>query len=434
MPNREGGYGGYKQDPRSRTGRKVHSPGTGGVRRMGQDPRDAAPRADGYYRAPYTPRQGGNDARPAQYDPGGLEEDWVRAEEYRSPYTQEQPPRTPYRATQRRGDPARQQAIRRRRRAQRRLLALGTVVGILVVSGIVTLVLPESVTTPPSQIASPETALANRLVAPLPYGGGDGSTTAAQAVNWGTIGPVRQTDSYTYTALPAAPDSVPEFGRVTTAWFSDAAFLGDSLTVGYADYDIDLDGARILAYEGASPNNFVNRTTMKNANDEDEIPFDVLAADPPAKLYVLVGTNALASGTADDSFLNYYGRMLDDLKSLLPNTKIFVQSVLPVRPEVLETSPGMATDHLNTINAAIREMCAEKGCYYLDLASAFTDGDGNLMEEYAQPDGIHLTVSGYNNWVTYLCTHVPYDKDNPYQAGSTYYLDDSIKQLLNDLP
>lgn len=111
-----------------------------------------------------------------------------------------------------------------------------------------------------------------------------------------------------------------------------------------------------------------------------------------------------------------------------------MQSILPVRPEVLESSPGMATDHLNTINAAIRDMCAEKGCYYLDLASAFTDSDGALMAEYAQPDGIHLTVSGYTNWVSYLCTHVPYDKDNPYQAGSDYYLDDSIKQLLTDLP
>ena len=57
--------------------------------------------------------------------------------------------------------------------------------------------------------------------------------------------------------------------------------------------------ALVCAYEGASPNDIVNRTTMKNANDEEEIPLDILAADPPAKLYLLVGTNALASGTKD---------------------------------------------------------------------------------------------------------------------------------------
>ncbi len=43
-------------------------------------------------------------------------------------------------------------------------------------------------------------------------------------------------------------------------------------------------------------------------------------------------------------------------------------------------------------------------------------------------------MSGYNAWVDYLCTHVPYDKDNPYQIGSDYYLTDSMKTLLSDLP
>ena len=43
-------------------------------------------------------------------------------------------------------------------------------------------------------------------------------------------------------------------------------------------------------------------------------------------------------------------------------------------------------------------------------------------------------MSGYNAWVDYLCTHLPYDKDNPYQIGSDYYLTDSMKTLLSDLP
>ncbi len=41
--------------------------------------------------------------------------------------------------------------------------------------------------------------------------------------------------------------------------------------------------------------------------------------------------------------------------------------------------------------------------------------------------GIHLTVAGYSHWVDYLCTHVPYNKNNPYQQGSTYYLSDELR-------
>ena len=68
------------------------------------------------------------------------------------------------------------------------------------------------------------------------------------------------------------------------------------------------------------------------------------------------------------------------------------------------------------------------------MASAFRGEDGTLLAEYAQPDGIHLTVSGYTAWVDYLCTHVPYDKNNPYQPGSAWYLDAGLKDLIADIP
>ena len=43
--------------------------------------------------------------------------------------------------------------------------------------------------------------------------------------------------------------------------------------------------------------------------------------------------------------------------------------------------------------AAIQQLCAERGCYYLDLNAEFADADGYLSAEFAQPDGVHLTVS-----------------------------------------
>ena len=82
----------------------------------------------------------------------------------------------------------------------------------------------------------------------------------------------------------------------------------------------------------------------------------------------------------------------------------------------------------------IQQLCAERGCYYLDLNAEFADDAGCLMTDFAQPDGVHLTVSGYSRWVSYLCTHLPYSKNNPYQAGSTYYLSEDMKTLLADIP
>lgn len=371
--------------------------------------------------------------RPDRYRQSRLEHDYTWQEGWAQP--QPGPARRPLTPQQQRAAARR---ARERRRRRRRTFALLTMGGILAVSGIITLLLPKSVTGEP-EVTEPGSTGTAQLVAPLPYGGSSDTTTAAQALNWGTVGPRQQSgeEGYTYTAVPAAPAALPEFGRVDTSWFADAAFLGDSLTAGFCvnEYNIDVGGALICGYEGVSPNTIVNRSTAKNPDRGEEVAMDVLASAQPAKLYILIGTNALVQTGNDESFLNYYARMLDELRETLPNTALYVQSILAATQEtVAEDTPGLAPDRLATINAAIQGLCAERGCYFLDLNAEFSDESGYLLSDYAQPDGVHLTVSGYNKWVSYLCTHVPYSKANPYQAGSTYYLTDDLKQLLADIP
>ena len=161
----------------------------------------------------------------------------------------------------------------------------------------------------------------------------------------------------------------------------------------------------------------------------------LLAANQPAKLYLLLGTNALVQTGNEDSFINYYARMLDELRAALPNTTFYVQSILCATQETVEDdAPGLSPDHIGPINQQIKALCEERGLYYLDLNAEFSDENGYLLTDYAQPDGIHLTVSGYNKWVSYLCTHTPYSKNNPYQPGSTYYLSEEMQSQLADLP
>ena len=216
-----------------------------------------------------------------------------------------------------------------------------------------------------------------------------------------------------------------------------AAFLGDSLTAGFCanEYNIDVGGALICGYRSISPNTIVNRTTVTSPDRGEEVALDVLAANQPAKLYLLLGTNALVQTGNEDSFINYYARMLDELRAALPNTTFYVQSILCATQETVEDdAPGLSPDHIGPINQQIKALCEERGLYYLDLNAEFSDENGYLLTDYAQPDGIHLTVSGYNKWVSYLCTHTPYSKNNPYQPGSTYYLSEEMQSQLADLP
>lgn len=209
----------------------------------------------------------------------------------------------------------------------------------------------------------------------------------------------------TTTALDFRMAALPRTAPVEKSWFSQVSFVGDSLTQGMQMYDTGLPGAMFCAYRGVGPNAIVNGTSCKRADGVAEVPLDALTAQQPKAVYLLLGTNVLGTDSDYTSFLTYYRLMLDMISQALPNTKIYVQSITPVRPEVSQKSPGLYKERLCEINDALSAIALEKGCTFLNLWEVLADENGDLIEEYAQPDGYHLLPAGYDAWVDYLCTH-----------------------------
>ena len=209
----------------------------------------------------------------------------------------------------------------------------------------------------------------------------------------------------TTTALDFRMAALPRTAPVEKSWFSQVSFVGDSLTQGMQMYDTGLPGAMFCAYRGVGPNAIVNGTSCKRADGVAEVPLDALTAQQPKAVYLLLGTNVLGTDSDYTSFLTYYRLMLDMISQALPNTKIYVQSITPVRPEVSQKSSGLYKERLCEINDALSAIALEKGCTFLNLWEALADENGDLIEEYAQPDGYHLLPAGYDAWVDYLCTH-----------------------------
>ena len=326
---------------------------------------------------------------------------------------------------------------RRRSGGYGKLRLLGVVIAILVISYAVTAILENGASGSDPTPAVDASGIAENILAPLPMQNAassdsdsvaqDGSTAesgqAAEAVQLETFGPARQSEgAYTVKAYDSSVIRQPSCGQVDLNYFSDAAFLGDSLTVGFSDYQINLGGALICGYTGVGPDAIVNRTAVKSPTRGQEVALDVLTAAQPKKLYILLGTNTLTTLGAADRFLAYYGQMLDMLREALGNDcVIYVQSIPPVRPSVAEEKPGLASDVLRGVNEQLAQLAASKGCVYLDLWEALADGEGNLKEMLAAPDGVHLSAgNGYGAWVTYLRNHAKYAADNSWTLGSAY--------------
>ena len=307
----------------------------------------------------------------------------------------------------------------------------GAVAGILLVSFAITAILEHGQAQPEELPTVTANGTAQNILAPLPMQGEADSSSAAPDSSIGTpdavtleaFGPAKQTaGAYTVKAYDASVIRQPSCGQVDLSYFADAAFLGDSLTVGFSDYSINLGGALICGYTGVGPDAIVNRSAVKSSVRGPEVALDVLAAAQPKKLYILLGTNTLTTVGAADRFLAYYGQMLDVLRQTLgEGCVIYVQSIPPVRPEAAAEKPGLASDIIRSVNEQLALLAADKGCVYLDLWETLADGEGNLKEVLAAPDGVHFSAgNGYGAWVTYLRNHAKYSADNAWTPGSAY--------------
>ena len=328
----------------------------------------------------------------------------------------------------------------KRSRAGFGLRLAGVIAAILILSLAITAILENGQKESEAAQEAASSGMAENILAPLPMQGaansaagesgtegsadstGDAGAGAA-AVTLEQFGPARQTaGAYSVKAYDSSVIRQPACGQVDLSYFSDAAFLGDSLTVGFSDYSINLGGALICGYTGVGPDAIVNRSAVKSSTRGEEIALDVLAAAQPKKLYILLGTNTLTTLGAADRFLAYYGQMLDLLRQTLgDDCVIYVQSIPPVRPAAAGEKPGLASDVLRSVNEQLAQMAADKGCVYLDLWETFADGEGSLKEILAAPDGVHFSAgNGYGAWVTYLRNHAKYSAANAWTPGSAY--------------
>ena len=325
----------------------------------------------------------------------------------------------------------------RRGGAGGKLRLLGVIAAILILSFAITAILENGQKHKDEAEQTATAGTAQNILAPLPMQGSAGADSATAnddssatanadggtAVTLEQFGPVRQTaGAYHVKAYDSSVIRQPGCGQVDLSYFSDAAFLGDSLTVGFSDYSINLGGALICGYTGVGPDVIVNRSAVKSSVRGQEVALDVLAAARPKKLYILLGTNTLTTLGAADRFLAYYGQMLDLLRQALgDDCVIYVQSIPPVRPEAAAEKPGLARDVLRSVNEQLAQLAAQKGCVYLDLWEAMADGEGNLKEVLAAPDGVHFSAgNGYGAWVTYLRNHAKYASTNAWTLGSAY--------------
>lgn len=252
-------------------------------------------------------------------------------------------------------------------------------------------------------------------------------TAQGETAAWDTMQPLEKTLDQTVNSPDFRLLAVPENGQVDMKYFDRTAILGDSVSQGWNVFGTSdmKEHAFVCAYKNIGPSQVVNNEVAdpgENSGQEPEAIFDTIINSNPKRLYILLGTNALVRNddAAEQSYLAYYSQMLDKFREALGSeVAIYVQSVTPVRPGV--SQPGLYRERIQRVNSALAKMAVEKGCYFINLHDVLADENGDLREDLAAPDGVHLNEKAYPLLRDYLTTHTVYNPENPYLEGSPYY-------------
>lgn len=149
-------------------------------------------------------------------------------------------------------------------------------------------------------------------------------------------------------------------------------------------------------------------TTVINRGIGGDITFGILRRlkditdRKPSKLFILCGINDIGKDIPDAVIADNMLKIVKRVHAESPQTKIYVESVLPVNP----TMPRFPQhydkeEHVLAVDKLYKANAAAGGYTFIDIFHLFVDGEGRLKAEYSY-EGLHLKPPAYDIWVAYL--------------------------------
>ncbi len=124
----------------------------------------------------------------------------------------------------------------------------------------------------------------------------------------------------------------------------------------------------------------------------------------PSKLFLLIGINDIGKDIPDAVIAGNIRKIIMRLQKESPSTVIYIQSILPVNPEVPNFPQHYdKQEHVLNTNKLIQKVAEETHCAFINIHDLFTDQKGRLDAKLT-PDGLHLgpDQGGYEKWVAFL--------------------------------
>jgi lysophospholipase L1-like esterase len=182
------------------------------------------------------------------------------------------------------------------------------------------------------------------------------------------------------------------------AWAGEEVIvmLGDSLTAGGGSWSRLRPGA--VVYNLGVPAD----TTMGVWARLSEV-----VARKPDYIFLQVGINELGQGLKIKEIVAGHERIWSELREKLPEAKVFVCSLIPIRESRLSYRPHRLRNvNIMAINRQLAQAAEKAGLQFINLYLPLLGPDGELPDNLTF-DGVHLQPQAYEVWLLAIKSYLP---------------------------
>lgn len=194
-------------------------------------------------------------------------------------------------------------------------------------------------------------------------------------------------DNWDDLFAPAYVDKTSQF-KILPKIENAIVFLGDSITA-------QGEWTELLANYNIQ-NNIQNRGISGDTVTRILRRLDTLLESKPRQVFLMVGINDLinAKKTIDETVAGYK-EILMQFQTKIPDTQIFIQSVLPVNNQAYIF--WQDNQKVISLNLKLKALAQEFDYQYIDIFFHLLDAQGQLDAKYTT-DGLHLNGQAYLVW------------------------------------
>lgn len=145
--------------------------------------------------------------------------------------------------------------------------------------------------------------------------------------------------------------------------------------------------------------NVENRGISGDVTDGILFRLDEVTASHPNKVFLLIGTNDMARGKSMVYVIENTEKIILQIQNQSKDTKIYLQSILPINPHIGKKFSGHKNNHQKIIaaNKRLRAVSKKYDVKFINLHKRMRNSKKHLKPEYTY-DGLHLSEEGYQKW------------------------------------